>query len=371
MEKADIGIITFHCADDYGAMLQAYGLKTYLCESGLKADIIRYEPSFMTGRYRWLPYIPIKGIMMTLGVGLSQWREHRKMKKDFFRLKSSMRSFRKKYLINPNHRKLFFAWQLKNFRYKYYIVGSDQIWNPDITLGLRKVYFGMFKNEWKEKVVAYAASLGGEALPSGYDTQFGEFVKHVNAVSVREKEAVSYVKKFYDGEVLAVLDPVFLLEKKQWEKIENEPGKKRYILVYVTEMNDELMEYVKRISESKNLSVVELRTGTGAASTEFEIDYTAGPAEFLGYIHHADYVVTNSFHATAFSIIYQKRFIVFPHRKLSARLYNILEIHGLEERLYKKDSLSLLDNYINWAEVKRRTKETVNCSADFLKENIS
>ena len=250
------------------------------------------------------------------------------------------------------------------------ICGSDQIWNPDITGGLRKAYFGAFTNNRKEKVIAYAASIGGVSLPPVYNREFSCLLKCVDVISVREKEAIPYIKSLYEGSVIDVLDPVLLLNKEEWLHIEKQPDRERYIFVYLTEKNMELMTYVKKLSKQKGLSIINLWSSVRVVDKEFIIDYIAGPAEFLGYLHQADYVVTNSFHVVVFSIIYQKKFTAFQHSKLGARINNVLRIHGLEHRLYGTDSLSRIDDVVDWEAVKKRTEKKVRISTEFLLDHV-
>ena len=371
---SDIGIITFHCSDNYGAMLQAYGLKTYLCSQGIPADIIRYEPPFMTGRHWLFPYRPYRvsgSWFKCLYDMLGGFKTNVGMGTDFFRRRKNMKRFRKRVLINKRHPLIVLSRHFKRLPYLYYIVGSDQIWNPDITCGMREVYFGAFESRQKKKVIAYAASFGGESLPDCYDVEFSRLIKCVDAVSVREKEAISYVRRFYKGEVTAVLDPVFFLEKEVWQRVEKLPDRKGYICVYLTENNQELCNYVRRLSQDTGLPVVELSAGMLATQGGFSMDFTAGPAEFLGYIHKADYVITNSFHAIAFSIIFQKNFFAFVHSNRGARIKNILRIHGLENRLCQTGEDADIEACVDWEDVQRKTKENIRSSRDFLIKNLS
>ena len=156
------------------------------------------------------------------------------MGKAFSVRKRNMRSFRNKYLVDSRQKKLLFLHQLKTLKYSCYIVGSDQIWNPDITGGLRKAYFGAFTNNRKEKVIAYAASIGGVSLPPVYNREFSCLLRCVDVISVREKEAIPYIKSLYEGSVIDVLDPVLLLNKEEWLHIEKQPDRERYIFVYLT-----------------------------------------------------------------------------------------------------------------------------------------
>lgn len=372
-EIAQIGIITFHCSNNYGAMLQAYGLKRFLRDNGRTAEIVRYEPFYMTGRHWWIPYAPIQGLKGRIWGIFNMWngfRAHMRVKEQFSRQRANMDRFRRDYLLEKGQQKILTEAGLRRLRYRNYIVGSDQIWNPDITCGLRKAYFGAFRNRRKEKVIAYAASFGGPSIKERHDRKFAGLVSHVDALSVREASAIPYVKKFYEGEVRAVLDPVFFLGKEVWQEAEKAPDRKGYILVYVTEGNEKMAEYAGKLSREKDLPVIEVRAGLQGADRDFRLDVTAGPAEFLGYIHHAEYVVTNSFHAVAFSIIYQKRFLAFAHRSLSARMLNVLQIHGLEDKLCRGNDNKDIDAPVDWEKVGQKTADAVKGSGEFLLGNL-
>lgn len=372
-ENGDVGIVTFHCSDNYGAMLQAYGLKRFLRDNDIAADIVRYEPPYMTGRHWWIPYAPIQGLKGRIWGMFHMWNgfwSHMRVREEFARQKANMNRFRREYLLEEGQRRILSVRGFRRMPYRYYIVGSDQIWNPGITCGLRKAYFGAFVSPRKEKVVAYAASFGGADIPSRYDDVFSRLVRQVDALSVREEAAIPYVKRFYPGEVRAVLDPVFFLKREVWQKAEIPPGRRGYIFVYVTEPNQDMADYAGKLSAEKNLPVIEVRAGLEGSKQGFETDVTAGPAEFLGYIHNADYVVTNSFHAVAFSIIYRKRFLAFAHSSLSARLRNILQIHGLEDKICQNGDIRDIDARVDWEDVSRRTGEAVKESGGFLLRNL-
>ncbi len=366
----DVGILTFHCADNFGAMLQAYGLKTYLCGKGIEADIVPYEPPFMTGRHWWIPYAPVGGVYDILKFGWNGWRNNLKLGKNFFVRRANMKRFRKQYLLTHRGKKAFFINQLKRLPYQYYIVGSDQIWNPDITCGLRPAYFGFFDGRRKKKVIAYAASLGSDCLLSKYDRVFAEFLQYVDAVSVREKTAITYIKQFCRGEVYEVSDPVFLLKKEEWNKIEKVSDFEGYIFVYMTEYNDKLIKYVKELAKDKDLMIIMIKSWKDIDEENVFIDCTADPSKFLGYIRKAAYVVTNSFHGVAFSIIYQKNFIVFQHSNVGERISNILDFYGLKNRIYQNDKNIEIEFDINWNQIARCMEEKKRLSEMFLLQHL-
>lgn len=372
-KEAAVGILTFHCSNNYGAMLQAYGLKRFLQSRKIRTDIVRYEPVYMTGRHWWIPYSPIRGLKGRIWGIMNMWNgflTHMRMREDFFRQRTNMNRFRFRYLVDKRKPKILFERGLKRLPYRCYVVGSDQIWNPDITCGLKKAYFGAFGNSRKKKVISYAASFGGAALDPKYDKEFAKLIENVDVVSVREEAAIPYVSRLCGREVIAVLDPVFFLPKEAWQKVEAAPKRERFIFLYITEKNEEMVDYAKKLSRDTHLPVVEVRATMVGADAEFEVDHGAGPSEFLGYIDKAEYVVSNSFHAVAFCIIYQKQFLAFTHSNLGARVKNILKLHGLESRLYNKEEDTRIEQPVDWEEVKKRTEEQTKLAGDFLTENI-
>ncbi|MCI8834579.1 MAG: glycosyltransferase [Ruminococcus sp.] len=375
-KQAAIGILTFHCSNNFGAMLQAYGLKTFLRRNGKAAEIVRYEPIYMTGRHWWIPYAPIRGVRGRIWGLFHLWEgfcAHLRTREAFSRQRRNMNDFRYTCLVEKKQRKILSSLGLHRLKYAFYIVGSDQIWNPEITCGLRKAYFGAFRNLWKKKVISYAASFGSSNLPDKEESKFSKLIRYVDVISVREEAAVPYVERLSGKEVTAVLDPVFFLEKESWERVERIPKwteNRDYILLYVTEPNQVMTDYVKRLSQEMGLPVLEVCAGGQEKEVGFEIDYTAGPAELLGYIHKAAYVVSNSFHAVAFSILYEKQFLTFVHSHLGERVRNILKIHGLEERLCEEKEQSDIHAPIDWKTVRQKREEYVRVSGEFLLKNI-
>lgn len=365
----EVGILTFHRSDNFGVILQAYGLKHFLRERGVRAEIVRYAPFFMTGRHRWVPYRPAAGLgelVRSAAGALAQFFRRLLHWREFAARRSSMDRFRREYLIDVRQPKIRFSPGLRRLPYRTYLVGSEQIWNPDITCGLRRVYFGDFQSKRKKRVIAYAASLGGASLRPQYDRKFARLLRNVDTVSLSEADAVPYVKRLYRGEVAVVSAPVFLLDKTAWQEVERLPPRLGYILVYATESNPDMAAYIHELSLNTGLRVVEL--GEERSGVHGAVDACAGPAEFLGYIHGATYVVTNSLHGTAFSIIYQKRFLTFAHSRVNDRIVNVLRLHGLEDRLYRTGGD--IDAPVDWDAVRQRTALEVRKSEAFLLESI-
>ncbi len=364
--QGDVGILTFHCADNYGALLQACSLRRCICSLGRKADIVRYEPAAVAGGFRWIPYIPGGSRKSVLGRAIRGFRYNLGKAPDFFRRRRCMNQFRNCFLTEGFGFRLRFPGQWKRLPYRDYVIGSDQVWNPQLTGGLQEAYFGFFKNPKKERVISYAASLGSSELASEYNDVFQRLIQNLDRVSLREKEAAGYVSRFFRGPVEICMDPVFLQDRSFWEGLERRPDREQYILVYNVDGNRRLYEYAGELSCKLGLPVVELGLGVWQKPV-FWMDYQAGPQEFLGYIHHAECVVTNSFHGIAFSIIFEKRFIGFLHETRGERTRNILKICGLEDRLYEERGGDVYGRgEICWEDVRRRTAEAVRHSKIYL-----
>lgn len=364
------GIITFHCADDFGAMLQAYGLLKWLHLQGIDAELVKYDPFYMTGRYWWIPYIPAKRVNTVILGAMRGFRRNLNIWKKIRNQKRNMKEFRRKYLEVRGVR-FWWTWQLRFLKYDCYVLGSDQIWNPEITYGVRKAYFGAFQNKYKKRVVAYAASIGGEENDRKYDAEFGECLKSVDVISLREQLSAPYIEKRFHRKTVTVTDPVLFLPQEQWQEIETDVKENGFILFYETEQNPSMRAYASRLSADKNLKVIELKYRKVRHDKVFQVDYSAGPSEFLGYIHKAAYVITNSFHATAFSIIYKKQFVTFLHKSRGARLSNLLGLLELNSRMADGNEAIDIDQYIDWSQVEMHIKQLTAQSGSYLLNNLT
>lgn len=368
-----VAILTFHWADDYGAMLQAYALK-YCLEKFSKeqVEIIPYSPVRLEGRY-WL--FPITGREEEDEVRYFFMKSRFKKNISFFfkflRRRKSMRSFRKQYLTwKPAVRK---ADMISLKKYSVIFVGSDQVWNPEITVGLDDAYTGNIKEKGDCKCVSYGASFGTDVLPERYHARFkGTVCKNFSAVSLREKKAVPFVKRFFSGYVTDVLDPTLLLERKEWEQIANLPKQHGYILFVYTEYNKQMVQYIKGLSAQLKKNIIQLSIPwTGQETDWVNLKLEGGPSEFIGFFQNAGYVVTNSFHGTAFSVLMEKNFLTFSHSNKNVRIENLLEKVGLKSRLIERGrvpSKNEILKKIDWICVRKLLEEEKWYSVQFIKK---
>lgn len=372
-----IGILSFHWADDYGAMLQGYALKAYLNKYE-EAVFIPYVPKALRSRYRLIRYNKksrLRRKIYEIGMEMLPWTFYHNLK-----TKYKMRSFRKKYLTDA-HRKLDTSKDICEFGKEIdtFVVGSDQVWNPVITEGFQEGYFCTFR-QWRKKqarYISYAASIGGDSLEEKYDQALSGLLTNFDVISLREESAIPYIKALWNRRLTVVLDPVFLLDKEEWEQLLPPRRRKteKYIAVYDTEYNKAMAGYLKEIESSTGFKVVIIKPRKGKYQwTEYE-RYASGcgPIEFLELLYYAEYVVTNSFHGTAMSIIFHKPFAVFTHSSRGARMRHILKVSCLESRMacpetgYKKVDI---EETIDWKAVDNALKEAAEDSKAFIRKEI-
>lgn len=315
-----IGIITFHCAYNYGAVLQAYALQEYLKSLDNEVHFLNYKPSSIVNFYSFFG---------------SAKKEKKTLKKILCYLTSLFHIFEK---IKRN--KAFSSFT-KSFNldqdflfsnYDLLICGGDQIWNPIITKGIDKNYFGQF---FEGKKISYAAS-DGDCLV--YSNEVKKLLKTFDSISVREKQMIKKIQSILPNmKIQKVCDPVFLLNKEQWEKIAILPNEKNYILLYKVGQNENIDSEIKEFAKLRNKKIIELCYVKSIKkffiiNKNLKKKYCVSPQEFLGYFVKADYIFTTSFHATALSIIFKKKFFAYEIQTGAQRIIDLLEVVELKDR---------------------------------------
>ena len=317
-----IGILTFHDAHNYGAVLQAYALKKYLKNLNLDVKIINYH------HYNIPDGFPKKRVIKEKTI--SNIAKHVYSSKDHNYRWTKFDSFIKR-LIDNEQKVYTNEEELEKLDIDYWICGSDQIWNTEITRGFNKGFFLDFNT--KGKKISYAVSMGIPSLEEKYEKDFKNSIEKIDCLSVREESLKQYIKKFTDREVVRTLDPTLLLERKDYEELLKENSiKEKYLLIYALGPDERLTEIAKKIANEKNLKIVELNDFKKFNYFCKQIS-NAGPEDFLTLIKNAEVVVTNSFHGTIFSIIFEKDFYTITRLNRNSRMENILEIVDMKDRL--------------------------------------
>lgn len=351
-----IGIITFHRADNYGAVLQVVALQRAIIQLKYCCEILDYDAKIISQNY---DVILKTSVVQTIKSILS-YRE-RKRKKQVFE------EFRKNYMIisSPVAKE-----DLGMIAEQYYklITGSDQVWNYKLTAS-DGTYFLDFVSDRRKKL-SYAASFGIGEIPVNKFAWYKDKLANFGHISVREKTGVDLVKKITGNNAINDVDPVFLLSASDWVQIMSaRPTGKKYILAY---MCDEISaSYAKKIADKKGLDLVNIvyyksyrhpKLNVGNCRMDFS------PEEFLSYMYYADYVVTGSFHATAFSIIFNKQFVVSVPDNVGSRITDLLNMTELKGRALSTGTD--IDGEIDWERVNNIVTKARKTSLKNLRESI-
>lgn len=371
-----IGIITFNSAHNYGAVLQVWALQEKLKEDGHQVEVINYRTAAIDNLYRvYVPRWITQNELVNRGFHKLQYMKARvRIPQKAARFKK-FEDFINKTLptTKPYHR--YSSLINENFDYDVMIAGSDQIWNGNITKGLSEAYFlGFGKKSIKR--ISYAASIGKDSFDPEEKLVVQSYLKNLDYISVREEKLKHEVQALTSKEVELVLDPTLLLDKEKYDKIRKDTKVKQdYIFVHnvhLVKIDERLNAIVEEVSKRTGLPVINNRADYNF-SNEIDKFTEGGPEEFLGIIAGAKMVITNSFHATVFSIIYERNFITVPHFKNPDRMQNLLHMFQLDNHLI--DSVNALPDNLNSLEidyhlVAELRKSARDSSEKFLKKAL-
>lgn len=330
-----LAIITWCNYHNFGTFLQAYALQTFLKGLGYEVTIIDdYE--FSVKRHLWACFkFSVKTIVKKLFFH-SKWQIE-KIDKESDVLYDV---FKRKYLIVDFD---IIPLQKLNDRYSAFICGSDQIWNPGGFLrDGNDFYFASFASKPK---IAYAPSLGVKEIPLEHRVRFSQLISDFSFLSTRERIAAKVLTDISNKRVDTVVDPTLLLDRQDWYRlVDVYISSEKYIFVYLLTYNQVYFEKAKEYANKYNLKLRIVKPcGVNIPIDEIE---SAGPMEFLKMIAGASYVMTDSFHAAIFSLIYRKQFVVFKRFRetntlsQNSRLEYLLNMADLYERLIDEENLN-------------------------------
>lgn len=343
-----VGIITFHRARNYGAVLQAYALMRFISENfeEVNAELIDYRSEYIEEFYRADNH-----------------------GSDF--LAAIQGKFLQKILLNRN--KVFQKFVDKNLvlsdscnaesiynlnEYDKYIAGSDMLWHWHTTEEgefFDDNYFLSFVKD-KSKKNSYAASFGTDYIPEKYIDYYRRHLGDYNNISVREESGIDIIKNLVGKQAKCNIDPTLLFTMDNWKKIENRPQMSGYVLLYqVGGISNKLWKCARNIAKRKKTKLIVLYSEYYPLSkyTPKRGIFGYSPEEFLGWFDNADCVITNSFHGTAFSIIYHKKMLVDINSwTKNNRAYELMIKLGLELRTI--DSQCDIEQPIDWSRVEEK-----------------
>lgn len=360
--------ITCHDVYNHGASMQAYALMKYLKNTGNEVEIIDYKPDYLSNHYNmlsidnpaWGKNIITKGIYLILKMPLRIRGLKRKREFDEFREKH-LNITPKRYTSNDD---------LKNNlpQADVYICGSDQIWNSLHQNGKDPAFYLDFVPNEKVKA-SYAASFATDEIDDRYKPMVKSKISRLDGVGIREKSGVKIAKELGIEKAINVVDPVFLLDKDEWDKFATEEFNDRYILVYDFDKSDLVEKLATNIARKKGCKIYTINADKPKyADKHFNL---SGPKTFVSLVKNAEMVISNSFHAVVFSVIYNKNIaIVNRTENINTRMRDLLEDLNLKDKLVDDNySIDELLRSIDYRETNKIINEKIELSKKYI-ENI-
>lgn len=312
--------ITCQNAANHGARLQCYALVHWLQKQGHEVEVIDYRPDYTLDAKLW--YWP--------GLSLQNWVKlllYYPARKRNIERRNYFDAFSRKYI--PLTKRVYHS--IEDLRNNpptadMYIAGSDQIWNTTFPNGTDPAYYLDFGNR-KTRRESFAASFATERLKPGTESFVKDNLMRFDKITVREQSALKILQSLgMEGTIQE--DPVFLLSASEWDEIADGTGAgEKYVLVYDFYLGEDIKKEAQNIAKEKGLMIYSIcRSKLRYADKNYVF---AGPETFVSLIKHASYVVSNSFHGTAFAMIYGVPFKVLDRPDgLNIRMHDLLDRHG-------------------------------------------
>lgn len=378
-----IAIVTGYHIKNYGSALQAFATQRVLDNMGVPNECINYKKNKDINQFIRIFNIPL--------------------------LKTKLKSIKKKIYAKKNpellgknfdiRNKIFDKFEKENFRvskeyrgyenlkdgiknYEAVLLGSDQVWNP---LNFGSHYYTLEFVPDSIPKITYAPSFGVSKIPKTQKKKTIKYLKRIQYMSVREKKGQEIIKELIGREVPIVLDPTLLLSRDEWKKIYNDERiiEDKYILCYFLGNNQNHREYANKLKEKTGYKIITLPFMDEIVKEDFNFGdeklYNVGPSEFLNLINNAEYICTDSFHGTVFSILNHKKFLTFNRydddKKVStnSRIVSLLGMLGLEERNIKATGATYenINKEINYKDVEEKIEKLRKKSMKYLEDSLN
>jgi hypothetical protein len=342
---------------------------TYLKNLGHEVEIINYKPEYLSREYKlfvihspeWGKNILLKIVYLILKIPERLIQLPIKYAFDAF-TRSHLTVTAKRYTSNEELRR-------DPPKAEAYICGSDQIWNCNLPNGHDPAFYLDFAPATAMKM-SYAASFAMDYIPENLKDELRQRIDKLDHVSVRESDAINLLQDIGINRGIHVLDPVFLLDRSDWEKMAKPVAKGRYILIYSADNEEVILDAAKKVAAIRNCPIYAVNSmPLGGVDKNFRY---ASPDEFLGLIRDAEYVVTNSFHAIAFALIFNVEFLALGRiEKLNSRMISLLRSLELENR-YLIDAVFDARQLpsMNYHEVEKRIDKLKQQSKQFIENAL-
>jgi len=394
MKNKKVGILTLGLGPNYGNLLQAYALHKALSNLGYNVVLIDKRQKL---NFYWISLRPILvkiKRLLTLSFTPQQVVSNLKkipdIKKKFQKnvvsidlglLTSEMMAFPNNHLT-PKTETFYTKKELVeicNFeKFDAIVVGSDQVWRYDYAMNDLEHYFLCFTEnlESKPKRLTYAASFGTSdfTIPRHLRTKIRGTIRLFDGISVREKSGIKISKERLNVKAESHLDPTLLLDREEYSKLtKNLPdiSKNSFILSYILDMDSDKSSWLTNVTNHLDKELVIVRDKGYFIENPTQLKQPQIPVEqWLKHFMQADYILTDSFHGTVFSILFNKPFVAVGNKNRGlTRFESLLKTFNLEDRLIKdinQFDRSILDSEINWDKVNKVLISERNRSSEYL-----
>lgn len=383
-----IGLVTCYFHHNYGSMLQAYATEMIMQEMGLPYQTIACKAPIDYMEANKIGYVVKKLLIGDWKMKVGRMKVEREKKRNpTFAKNWAMRDAAFNRFANESFHLSPYCKNRKELtamahNYSAFIVGSDQLWRTD------SVEHGYYTLEWVPddiRKIAYSTSIGVKEVPWFQVKKNQRFMNRFDHIALREQSACDLVYKLTGRKVQVVLDPTLLFTGEQWMDIQQfEPlSTGKYIFCYLLGNNPWQRGLIKRVKTETGLKIVALQhldeyipSDEGFAD---EAPYNVGPREFLNYIRNAEYVFTDSFHCSVFSILYKKKFFTFSRfsemakQSTNTRIDNLMSLTGLQQRRVNTKTRvdAILNTQSDYVEVDKRLQLQRKSSMEYLRNALN
>lgn len=361
-----VQVITRHAVSNYGSLLQAIATQKIIEKAGCECEIVDYQrydehylridKTLLASKEQWNCNAMKRVVYLALRQpeSIIAGKKFAKMQKEYLHLSE-------KYTNEEELKKL-------HPKADIYMTGSDQVWGKLPNGHYDGSYFLDYVEDDGYKV-AFAASMGHSVKNEAEEKKFKEWLKRYDKIAVREDSAKEYLETI-DVAADQVLDPTLIVEAQEWQKMAKISNKGKYVLVYQIHNDKRVGAYAQKVAEKLNLPLIRVSASLHQISREGKLKYLPNISEFLGYIENAEFIVTDSFHGTAFSINFNKQFAeILPNTNTGSRNQSILRLTGLLERVVTDmNDFSVLDSQIDYDSVNKILQNERTESVNKLKE---
>lgn len=376
-----IGLVSVH-NPNYGSMLQTYALHTYLKSIGVDNEIILY-----TKKNDWRQFVRLFNIPLVIMKGRVVYRDiycklfHKEIYKQLHLRTFKFNEFKEKYFVfSRNH----VGWKdllTTNRDYDTFIIGSDQVWNP-INIGTD--FFNLlFTNDDKYRI-SYASSFGTSSIPPSQVNKTKQYLNRIQSLSTREMAGVKIIKELTGRDAQLVCDPTLLIDKDYWVKLKGEERfiKEKYIFCYFLGNNPPHREFANKFKKKTGYKLVALQHLDELVLSDIPFadikPFNVDPAEFVNLIANAEYILTDSFHGTIFSLLFKKQFFTFSRFESSSkastnsRIESLLNLVGVTGRYIKatENIDECMQRNIDFELAHERINKIQKSSRQYLKESL-